>query len=127
MKRIVFALLIVLAAIPAAAQLCPDIPEEDGGGVVARDLRLATYKVMSDILDESTSTACHNERLQLAQFIANSPGEWWRIIAEYRQAQLPDCTTAGLWNGLTYDQLVTNLNAAWTEVSELRYGGCTQD
>lgn len=123
MKRILFAMIMIVLAAPAFAQLCPEIPVTDGGGVVERDVRLAVYKVMHDVLIESPTTDCHDQRLQLAQSIASSPGEWWRIIAEYRQSQQANCQVA--WSGLTWTTLTTQLSGSWSEVAQLRYGACT--
>lgn len=114
MKRIILTLVLIVIAGTASAQLCTEIPITS-----ERDLRLATYKVMSTILAESAATPYHEYRLQLAQQIANSPGEWWRVIVEYRQSQVTNCSVN--WAGLTYDQIVTNVSTAWTEVARLRF------
>lgn len=120
MRRIIIAIALIALATPAFAQLCPDIPVTDGGGVIERDVRLAVYKVMHDVLVELPTTDCHDQRLQLAQSIASSPGEWWRVVAEYRQAQQTNCQVA--WSGLSWATLTTQLSGAWSEVAELRYG-----
>ncbi len=114
MRRILFALILAIVAIPASAQLCTEIPLES-----ERDLRLAAYRVMSTVLAESDVTPYHEYRLQLAKQIANSPGEWWRVLAEYRQASVTNCSVN--WSGLSYDQLYTNMSNAWTEVARLRF------
>lgn len=117
MKKFVFAILVYLFTIPVFAQvepLCTAIPVER-----ERDLRLAAYSVAHDVLAESEATAYHAERLLLARLMAQNPAEWWRLIAEYRQGYTTNCVVN--WSALTYDQLKTNMNAAWTEIARLKY------
>lgn len=116
--RTLLVIALVLIAIPAFAQLeplCTAIPVER-----ERDIQLATYATAAVILDESEATAHHTQRLALAQLVVNSPGEVWRQIADYTQAQVATCIVN--WSSLTYAQLKSNVSANWTDIAILRFG-----
>ena len=83
-------------------------------------IEIACYSLALDVMDESTATANHYERLMLARRVISSPGVIPLKLAKIAEANVWGSAVG--WDTATDNQIKTVISNVWTAAAVATYG-----